>query len=423
MTKWSLMKIRKNSLLVNGIQLSIYSFVNRGFAFILLIILANYISPADYGYLSLFSTIVVLLGYIICLSSEGYLTVSYFRNGEDGIRNTFSVILTIGLLSSLLLLLIITIGGKYLSSLLALPEKILIVAVIVSLFTSLANVNLDYFRIKEKVKTYGFFSCGNALLNFLITIFLIKFFAMSWEGRVFAQFSCSLLFGTVSLLFFFRKKLITTNIKEHVIPILTWSLPLIPLHATNFLRQGVDRYIINYHHTIEDVGFFSFALNIANAITMIGFGFNQTVSVNIYKILGGESMTNVEKKAKLKHLTHLIVHIFIFATALITITGYFIVPILLPQYAQSVNYFVILSVYAFFVCYYLAFTNFLFFYKNTKAIMYWSIGSSILHMLLSFILTKYSLYWTSTIYCISQAFFAIGIQLQANREIQNKLST
>lgn len=413
-------RFKGNKTLLNGAFFSLFSFINRGFVFLLLLILANYISPAEYGYLSLFSTIVVLTGYIICLSSEGYLTISYFQEGQDGVKYTFSVILIIGILITSLFVIIILIGGDSLSTLLDLPQNILLIAVLISFFTALANVNLDYFRIQERVNLYGVFSCGNALLNFIITILLIKYFSMSWEGRAYAQFGCSLLFGFFCIFFFISKKFYSLNIKDKIVPIVYWALPLIPLHATNFLRQGVDRYIINYHHTIADVGLFSFALNIANAITMIGFGFNQSFSVDIYKILS-DSITNEEKLRKIKKLIRLVLLVFILATIIVTMVCYFILPILLPNYAMSINYFVILSIYAFFVCYYLAFTNFLFYFKNTKAIMYWSVGSSTLHMLLSLFLTQYSLYLTSAVYCISQALFAFGIQWQANRELSKRL--
>lgn len=414
-------KIRSNRTLLNGALFSAFSFINKGFMFLLLLVLANYISPAEYGYLSLFSTIVVLTGFIICLSSEGYITVSFFQEGQEGVRRSFSVIFFTGITITSLLLLIIMLGGKYLADILELSGQILIIAVLISFFTALVNVNLDYFRIQERVTIYGFLSCGNALLNFIVTIFLIKYLSMSWEGRAFAQLGCSLVFGTIGLYYFYKKNLITLDVKKYVTPILIWSLPLIPLHVTNFIRQGVDRYIINYHHTIADVGIFSFAINIANAITMIGFGFNQSFSVDIYKILGCESLTNEEKLIKLKKLTRYILLLFLTATIIITIVCYFFVPILLPNYALSINFFIILSVYAFFVCYYLTFTNILYFYKNTGSIMYWSVGSSVLHILLSFLLTRYSLYLTSMLYCFSQSLFAIGIQWQANRELKKRL--
>lgn len=49
-----------------------------------------------------------------------------------------------------------------------------------------------------------------------------------------------------------------------------WGIPLIPHLATSWIKQGGDRYIINYYYTLAEVGIFSFALNLSNIIDMIG---------------------------------------------------------------------------------------------------------------------------------------------------------
>ena len=51
-----------NKTVRNGGLFAIFSFFNRGISFVLLTILARYISPADYGELSLFNTLITLLG-------------------------------------------------------------------------------------------------------------------------------------------------------------------------------------------------------------------------------------------------------------------------------------------------------------------------------------------------------------------------
>ena len=65
-----------NKSLVEGLAFSGFSFINRGFVFLLLLILASYISPAEYGYLNLFNTVVMVIGYFMALSTEGYFGIS-----------------------------------------------------------------------------------------------------------------------------------------------------------------------------------------------------------------------------------------------------------------------------------------------------------------------------------------------------------
>lgn len=408
-------KIKDNKTLLRGGLFSIYSFVNRGFAFVLLLILANYIAPAEYGYLSLFSTVVMVLGYFMALSSEGYMSVSFFSEGESGIRNTFSCVLVVSMVMSFLLCMALCIGGDSLAGLLDLDKNILLFAVIISFFTVFNNLILDLFRIREKVVIYGWLSCGSALLNFIISILLVKCLLLSWQGRVYAWMGCTILFGLIGLWYFFKSGYFTLQIRSYFKPMLLWSIPIIPHLATSFIRQGCDRYIINYYHTIEDVGLFSFALNLVGIITMIGFGFNQSNSVDIYKVLGDKLMPVADKIRHLAIYRKRFLILYFVVTIVIDVFGYLLVPIVLPKYAHAINYFIVLSIYGFFVCVYLVYTNYLFFFKKTRVLMHITVTSALIHLLLSFILTRYSLYNTALLYGITQAGTAALVGMVAMR--------
>ena len=417
MNRFIIQNIKNNKTLLRGGLFSIYSFVNRGFAFILLLILANYIAPAEYGYLSLFSTVVMVLGYFMALSSEGYMSISFFSEGESGIKKSFSCILTICICISFLLCFVILALGDDLSSLLDLEESILFYAVVIAFFTVFNNLLLDLFRIREKVVIYGWLSCGSALLNFTISIILVKGLLLSWQGRVYAWMGCSVLFGLIGLWYFFKSGYLTSQIRSFFKPMLIWSIPLIPHLATTFIRQGCDRYIINYYHTIEDVGLFSFALNLVGIITMIGLGFNQSNSIDIFKVLGDKFMPVTNKLQHLAKNRRTFLALYFVLALLISIVGYILVPIVLPSYANAMNYFVVLSIYGFFVCVYLIYTNYLFFFKKTRVLMLITVTSALIHLLLSFFLTRYSLYNTALLYGFTQAGTAILVGIVAMKQL------
>lgn len=409
--------IKDNKTLLRGGLFSIYSFINRGFSFLLLLILANYIAPAEYGYLSLFSTVVMVLGYFMALSSEGYMSISYFSEGESGIKKTISCIFAICIFISLLLCLLLLVCGDSLSSLLDLEEYVLFLSIIIAFFTVFNNLLLDLFRIREKVVIYGWLSCGSALLNFIISILLVKGLLLSWQGRVYAWMGCAVLFGLIGLWYFYKSGFFTSHIRSYIKPMLIWSIPLIPHLATGFIRQGCDRYIINYYHSIADVGLFSFALNLVGIITMIGYGFNQSNSIDIYKVLGDKIVPIADKLRHLEINRKRFLVMYFSTTIAIGITGYLLVPILLPKYAHAINYFIILSIYGFFVCVYLVYTNYLFYFKKTKLLMYVTVSSAMIHLLISLYITRFGLYYTAFLYGITQACTAFIVAKLSMHEL------
>ena len=76
-----------NETFRNGFFFTAFSFINKGMNFILLILLAKFITPTEYGYWSLFGTIVMFMGYFIAMTTQGYILISYFKEFKRSSRS------------------------------------------------------------------------------------------------------------------------------------------------------------------------------------------------------------------------------------------------------------------------------------------------------------------------------------------------
>lgn len=414
-------RLRNNKTLVNGSLFSIFSFFSQGTSFLLLILLASYIAPAAYGELSLFNTIVQFLGYFIALSTQGYMSVSYFQRGKYLFCKDVSSIIYICISITVFFFFILLIGGEFLSLCTGLTLPVLWIAVIIAALQVIWSMLLDYYRILEKVGTYGFYSCSFVLLNFVLSLYLVIVLNQGWEGRIYAQFICVVLFGIITFFIFIVNKLFTINIQlADVKMILLWGIPLIPHLGSIWIKQGGDRFIINHFHTLDDVGLFSFALNLTSIIFMIGSAFNATNSISIFQTLAA-NIDIEEKKQILKRQTKNMVYTFIIAYLLIVISVIVFIPILLPKYALSIPFFIILSIQGLGQCFYFLFCNYLFYYHQNKKIMYVTFGTSLLHLCLSLVITKYSLYYTCSIYVIVQIIIVAFIYILSKKILMSNL--
>lgn len=414
-------KLLHSKTVRNGGLFSIFSFFNRGIAFLLLILLAEYINPEQYGELSLFNTLVMFLGYFAGLSTAGYLSVSYFKRGKNYFNKDFSAICVITCVVSLLIAILFVVLHQYLSELLKVPVPFLYIGVIISFVNIFVQLNLDYLRVQEKVSMYGVLSCSFALLNLLFSLYLVIAADLNWYGRVYAQLVCDVIFGLIALAWFIKDGLLTFPKDWEIYKmIILWGAPIIPHQASGWIKQGLDRYIINVSHSMADVGLFSFALNIASVILMIGIAFNQTNSVNLYQTLSTD-MPNDIKYKKLQTKVRNFSFLYFTATVLIIILGSICVPIALPKYSDSVPYFILLTIYGFLHCQYFLYCNYLFYYSKTSQLMWITFGSSIIHLLLSFALTRYSLYYTAIVYIISQGLVTTFVFIQGKKILHKQL--
>lgn len=391
-------------------------------SFLLLIVLAKFILPADYGELSLFNTVVSFLNYFIALSTTGYESISYFQKSRDEFRYDYTSIHIIGTIVLIIFSIVLLFFGSQLSHILSLSLGFLWIAVLISYTGIYSTMVLSYYRISQQVKKYGIYSCGNAILNFILSLILVIALAQGWKGRVYSHLSCNLLFAFIAVLIYHKSGLVrfSSQTKGRFRSIILWGLPLIPHMAALWVRQGLDRYIIDAFHSKADVGLFSFALNLTNIIVIIGSSFNNSFSVDIYQALSsGKAKESIMKS--LVSRSKKIAIFYVISAIAVVIGCSILVPLVLPAYSNSLPYFWILSLYGLIQCMYFLVVNYLFYFKRNKEIMFTTFGTSILHLLLSIILTRYSLYYTCIIYVFVQTVIVLTIFLRSRRAIAKDL--
>ena len=406
--------LKNNSNLRNGMLFTLFSFLNNGFSFVITLIMGRFILPDSYGQLSMFTTMISFLTIFICLGTNGFIGVEYFKSEKEKICRLINVTIMSTFLVYLVLIVSVFTFSTHLSNLIGLKLEFQFYAVSVCLLQILQYILMDIWRLEEKVISYGMLTTAGVLLNLILTVVFVVGIHWDWEGRVYAHIISCLVLGITSVYILFKKQYLRKTLpsKYEVVESLKFGLPLIPHSMSFWMRQGADRYIINYFITQAAVGFFSFAYNFANIIQMIGNAFNASNSVNIYKILSSDDvnkLTRVQKECKLLTV------IYIGVTVLVFLGGYIFIPIIFPKYEASIVFLFPLCIGAMLQCFYLTYVNILFFYKRSKNLMCITFGISLFHFFLSFIVTRYGVIYTSFVIVISNGIIAILVYFYSSR--------
>lgn len=387
-------KILKNSLLKNGALFAFFSFLNSGINFLLLLVLANFISPTEYGELNLFNTFVTLLAIFISLNATGIIAVDFFSSDKKHLCRMLNTVLCLSTISFGFFSILLSLFSSFFETTIGLSIEYQWMGLLVCYAQVFSVINLDIWRLEEKPISYGLYSMATIIANFALTLVLVICFKQGWLGRLYAQVSVSAIFFFISI-YFLRHRGYLVKIfptKKSIKAALNFGVPLIPHNASIWVRQGLDRYIINYFYLATQVGLYSFAYNFANIIQIIGLAFNATNSVYIYKNL---AKNDESVKPVLLHQTKMMIIFFIVITVLVCIGTIIFIPICVPEYVEAIPYLIPLCVSALFQCIYYLFVNYIFYYKKTKQLMYITFSLSLLHLILSIILTKYSVMYTA----------------------------
>lgn len=407
-------KITLSTNFKNSIIFTAFAFMNNGVNFLLIMTLAAYLSPAGYGTLNLFNTLILILAILIPLGTTGYIGNSYFRMEKDELKRVLNVVFLVGCSMFFFLLLVVILGGRNLENTLGLSTKVQIIALAICFSQLLTTINLEIWRLQEQPIKYGIYTMVLVVLNCSVTLYFVVICNWDWEGRIYAQLLISTIFFIISFIFLFRKRLIlqTKINKEILVETLKFGIPLIPHMLTAWMRQGVDRYIINAFLGAASVGIFSFALNFGNIIFMVGTAFNASNAVFIYKKLASNDS---DTRSLLKKQTRTMIIFFMLFFTLTCITSYILIPIFFSKYVEALPLLFPLCLSATFQCIYLLYVNYLFYYKKTNILMYITVTISLLHIILSYILSKYAIIYTAYINLISNFVICILVIIISQR--------
>lgn len=402
-------KIKSNPNFKNGILFTFFAFLNNGISFILLLLLAGYLTPNSYGYLNLFNTSITILAMLMPLGTTSLVGVVYFSRPISDFKKVISVVFLVSTVIFVVLSIFFFIFSRELENILGFPYKYQIIILLICYFQIFNSANLDIWRLREEPVKYGLYSLGIALSNLALSLLLVISFQMDWLGRIYAQIIVLFIFFVISVIFFIRRQLISfKGLNNMLKESLKFGLPLIPHQVSSWLRQGLDRYIINFFNGAASVGLFSLAFNFGNIIHIVGLAFNASNSVFIYKNLAKDDDKNTIRH-KLYKQTYIMTLFFLLFTIAVFLGSYVFIPYIFPKYEDAKPFLFPICFASFFQCVYYLFVNYLFYYKKTKTIMAITTSISVFHLALSFLFTRYSTLYTAYISFFSNFFICILI--------------
>lgn len=407
-----------NDFVKNSLLFSAFSFLNSGLNFLLLLMLANYLTAEDYGQLNMYNILLTFLGFVIPLNCNSYISVVYYRNTKEKVVKYISIIFKISIVL-LTILLLATILIPNIDRCMGISKKMIVLTALIAFTQVFTNILLDLWRLEEKILSYGVFTFILVIVNIVLSLLLIIKLDLGWEGRVYAQLitvSCML---CVALIILKRKSYLSIikNSKTEVRDILNYGIPLIPHSISSWIRMGIDRYMINMFYPMAVVGIYSFAFNIANIIQVIGFAFNATYSVFLYKVLSNNKNDDL---CSLRKITNIMILVFSILTVFVVLIGNVVIQNYFLDYANATSYLGPLCISTLFQCLYYLYVNYLFYFSKTRQLMLITLSTTTLHFILVLVFVRYSEIYAVYINMLTSILIFVLVYMYSGKIIKNK---
>lgn len=376
-------KLIENSLIYSGLQV-----LQGGVIFLLLPIYTRFLTPDDYGIVSIVNAVAAFLGvfYLLGLNGAAYRYYFDFRDKPEELKRFWGTIITFLLVFSLVFTLILLFFGNFLLQPFLGSVKFspyMLCGIVGAAFAPLFTMYQSLQQAHHYGRKFGSIKLLNFAVLSLLTIVFIVFLKFKSMGPILAVAITSVLFFAFTL-WDLRKNFIFGIEIKYLKKSLSYSLPIVPHSLTGWLTSLVDRILINKFVSTFAVGIYNIGYLFGGILGSINCAINQAYGPWFIEEMKKNQTTKVKKffiLAMTLYIT-LALWITIFAKEALWI-------ITKGDFRESWKVVGLLSFGNFFGGYYYFFANQLFFSeRGTRYIVIATISAALFGFLMNLILIK-----------------------------------
>jgi len=268
--------LRKESLFKSAFVYTIINFVNKSFPFFLLPLFTRVFSLESYGAFSLYKAIINILIPIIGINmSEGIIRKYYEKKGDE-FGEYISQSLFINLVSTIIIgICIIVVPAQIFQELIGVPKYLFTIAVFVSFFTCVNNIERGLLRCEDNNKTFAILVLGQSILYFLLIWCLYGFRILTVFSATIVESATYFVYFIVSLYFLNKKYNLKFLINlGQIKELLNYVVPLAINSILAYLFALSDRFIIGDKLGNDQVGIYNATFQVVSILQILAVSFN-----------------------------------------------------------------------------------------------------------------------------------------------------
>jgi len=361
--------------------------LSQAMPFLVLPIIANYLSPDDFGMVTNYNVLVQILTALITLSTPTLLSVNYHRYEIKERPILVSNLVYLNIISFGVCLILFFVFNQFIIQYFYISFDWSLAAFFLVLFLSINNLQLTKLRMEEKARLFGIQQFIKSGLSAGLSLLFVITFAWKGQGRLCALVLSGILMGIYSITLLVKEKSLFTPINVSKIKsYFNFSYPLLPKYLATWVDSAFQKIFITTQISLSANGLLSFAGTIASIFYLFITSFFSAYTPHLFKTLAeNENSNNDTYKYKLVKTSYL----FLFAFAFVLFLGYWVSKFLIinvfnTKYSTSVDYLPFLLISQFFQGINLLLASYIMFFKKTKIIGIVTITLSLVSVLTNY---------------------------------------
>jgi O-antigen/teichoic acid export membrane protein len=294
------------SQLLNSISIyTLSAFSNKAIPFFLLPIMTRYLTPADYGIVSLGGVIESIIIPFAGLSVSTAAVRKFFDEDVEYSKYVGNLVY-IWMVSSSVIIFGFFLFSPIISDLTNFPKDWFWALVFNSIFGVVIAFSLVLLQIQNKPIAYGTLQNAKTLVNVTFAILFVVGMGWNWQGRILANVLTTGIFFAIACYLISKIKVIFQLEKTYIKHAIRFSLPLIPHVLGSLIILASDRLFLSYMIGLESVGIYSVGYSVGMIIGLLENSFNKAYMPWLFGVMKDCSELTKIKIVKITYLAFII---------------------------------------------------------------------------------------------------------------------
>jgi O-antigen/teichoic acid export membrane protein len=348
-------------------------------------VLTRYLTPTDYGIVSMMGVLVGVAGPFIGLNIHGAISVKYFGSGRAEIARYVGNCFVLLCASTAAVSMVFWLFARPISAAAAFPRDWLPIVIIISISQFVILVLLTLWQVEDRPVWYGAFQVLQAVLNIGLTILLVVGLHLNWQGRVEAQAASVLLCAVIAFVVLRRMGWLRFSYDSSDLQhALKFGVPLIPHAIGALLIAQTGRIFITNMVSVADTGVYMVGYQLAMVVELLAASFNKAYVPWLYSRL---SIGEPRVKRRIVKLTYAyFAAILVFAASLSVLLPSVVSFVVGKDFAAAGQYTAWIALgFAFSGMYYMV-ANYIFYAGATHILAWITLATAAMNILFNYVL-------------------------------------
>lgn len=367
---------------------TISNVANAGVPFLLLPLLTRFLSPEDYGTISMFQVLVGVSFPLVNLNIHGAIGRRFVDEDKLDLPGYVGTSVLLNFFFSIFSAVVLLGFRTPIGALFSFPPNWLAIVPFFLFSMSVFQIFLVHLQMLRFPLSYALGTFLQVAMNAGLTVLFVVFLNWGWQGRILAQVIATISTGMVAFVVLLRAKWMSLRfVWSYCKSALLFGVPLIPHALAGSVFFLVDRVVLSRHSGLAVTGVYSVANQVGMIILMIESSVNLAWVPFLYeKLKDGSRETKI---SLVRYSYGYFAFLVLFCLALNLMLPFFLKFIVGKSFSGSGTFVLWLSLGYTFDGMYKVAANYLFYAERTGVISLITMTSAVVQTILTVLGVSY----------------------------------